>query len=107
MPNFADTSQYTPQERALWEALKEHEREPFATVKGLRYTYTIIGNELFVDRRGKSITRASVNLAYQRVVELEGKVNGPKSLGVFGASYLYPIFLRLGVITEAEAGQEK
>ena len=107
MPNFADTSQYTPQELALWEALKEHEGEEFVTVKGLRYTYTITGNELFVDRRGKSITRATVNLAYQKVRELEGKVSGPKLLGVFGASYLYPIFLRLGVITEAETGQEK
>ena len=68
---------------------------------------TIAGNELFVDRRGKSITRATVNLAYQNARELEGRVSGPKLLGVFGASYLYPVFLRLGVITEAKAGREK
>lgn len=107
MANYADTSQYTPEELAIWEALKEHEGEAFVTVRGLRYTYTIAGNELFVDRRGKSITRATVNLAYQNARELEGKVSGPKLLGVFGASYLYPVFLRLGVITEAAAGQEK
>ena len=27
---------------------------------------------------------------------------GPKKLGVFGASYLYPVFVRLGVIKKGE-----
>ena len=105
MPNYADTSQYTPQEVALWQALEEHAGESFMTVRGLRYSYSISGNELFVDRRDKSITRATVNLAFQKARELEGRVSGPKILGVFGASYLYPVFLRLGVITEADVGQ--
>ena len=98
MANYADTSGYSPAEIALWDELKAHENEPFVTVNGLRYTYSIRGNELFVDRKGKSITRASVNLAYNKALALEGNVCGPKALGVFGASYLYPIFIRLGVI---------
>jgi hypothetical protein len=36
--------------------------------------------------------------AYKRVVELDGEVKGPKTLGTFGASYLYPIFVKMGVI---------
>lgn len=30
--------------------------------------------------------------------ELEGEVAGPKNLGTFGASYLYPVFQRLAII---------
>lgn len=51
-----------------------------------------------MDRKEKSITRATVDLAYQKVLEMGGIVEGPKKLGVFGASYLYPVFVRLGVI---------
>lgn len=29
-------------------------------------------------------------------------VEGPKKLGVFGASYLYPVFVRLGVIKKGK-----
>ena len=39
---------------------------------------------------------------YKKAQEL-GCVTGPKQLGVFGASYLYPVFLRLGIIC-ASAG---
>ncbi len=98
MPKYADTSQYSPAENALWEELKAHEGQPFVTVNGLRYQYAIRGNELFVDRKDKSITRATVNLAYSRAMALEGNVCGPKALGVFGASYLYPIFIALGIV---------
>ena len=28
----------------------------------------------------------------------DGVVAGPKKLGTFGASYLYPVFVRIGVI---------
>ena len=98
MPKYADTSQYSPAEKALWEELKAHEGRPFVTVNGLRYQYAIRGNELFVDRKDKSTTRATVNLAYSRAAALEGNVCGPKALGVFGTSYLYPIFIRLGIV---------
>ena len=53
---------------------------------------------MFVNRKEKSITRATVNLAFEKGLELKSVVTGPKKLGVFGASYLYPVFVRLGVI---------
>lgn len=31
-------------------------------------------------------------------MEMKGNVNGPKKLKVFGASYLYAIFCRFGLI---------
>ncbi|MCD8010073.1 MAG: hypothetical protein LUF34_04655 [Lachnospiraceae bacterium] len=87
-----------PTEDALWAALRAFQGYPFRTAKGLTFTYTVRGGELFVDRKEKSITRATVDLAFRRALELQ-VVTGPKKLGVFGASYLYPIFLHLGIIT--------
>ena len=49
---------------------------------------------------GAGLSRLLV--AYKKAQEL-GCVTGPKQLGVFGASYLYPVFLRLGIIC-ASAG---
>lgn len=101
MPKYADTSQYTEEENLLWERIKDNQSRAFFTSKGLSFTYEIRGNELFVSRKHKSITRSTVNMAYQKASLLmgtEGCVSGPKKLGVFGASYLYPIFLDLGVI---------
>lgn len=65
------------------------------------------GNELWIivdgEKRDKSISRSTVDLAYKNGRELmktEGAVGGPKALGVPGAgSYLYPILMRLGVIS--------
>lgn len=58
------------------------------------------GGELFFTRKEKSITRSTVDIAFQKALELGEKATGPKKLGVFGASYLYPVFVRLGVINK-------
>lgn len=91
----------------LWETLELLQGCIFYTTgrgsgSGLRYKYEIRGNEMFVNRKEKSITRSTVTLAFQKALEIqnqEGYVSGPKKLGTFGASYLYPIFIRLGVCT--------
>ena len=43
----------------LWKLLEEHQNETFYTMKKLPFTYTVKGGELFVDRRSKSITKAT------------------------------------------------
>ena len=68
------------------------------SLSGVPFSYDISGTEIFVSVKAKSITRASVIAAYKKAKELDGVVLGPKSLGVFDASYLYPVFLFLGVI---------
>lgn len=91
----------------LWDKLITHQGEQFATcgrgsLPGKLFTYTIKGGEMFISTKEKSITKASVVMAYQKAVALqeqEGCVTGPKRIGTFGASYLYPIFLSLGFIT--------
>ena len=91
----------TEQEEALWELMSWLAGCVFLTAKRLKFTYKIHGGEMFVNRKSKSITQATVFMAYWKAVELmkeNGSVNGPKQLGTFGASYLYPVFVRIGVI---------
>lgn len=94
----------------LWETLVLFVGYPFLTAKGLRYYYTIKGNEMFFTRKEKSITRATVNMALQAAINLQKdgiRITGPKMLGCFGASYLYPIFKRIGVISISDGEQKK
>ncbi len=89
----------------LWETMVAFEDYPFKTAKGLRYYYTVKGNEVFFTRKEKSVTRATVNIAFQTALNLQKDgihITGPKMLGCFGASYLYPIFKRIGVISDGE-----
>lgn len=94
MGRTADTSNYTQAETDLWEKIAASQSLLFHTAKGLEFRIRLVGNELFVDRRKKSITRASVNMAYRKW--RENPDCGPKALGVFGASYLWGVFRGMG-----------
>lgn len=97
LPTLAGQSRQE-QEAALWSMLVYLQGCVFLTAKGLKFIYKIKGGEMFVNRKSKSITQATVFMAFRKAMELGGVVPGPKKLGTFGASYLYPIFIRLGVI---------
>lgn len=95
-------------EDALWDALVLFAGKSFETAKHLHYSYSIKGYEIFVSRKDKSITRATVNLSLWNAMELQKAglpVSGPKKLKTFGASYLYPVFQKLGVILPGEVEQ--
>lgn len=104
--NYMDIIRNTPSnqsipEEILWEALRAFEGYPFYTVKGIQFSYSMKGYEMFVDRKDKSITRATVLLFVERAREIQSsgqKITGPKQIGTFGASYLLPVFKRLGLI---------
>ncbi|MBQ9196378.1 MAG: hypothetical protein IJ157_03960 [Clostridia bacterium] len=92
----------------LWQLLIDHQNEAYTTSgrgsrPGIPFTYAIRGGEMFVSAKEKSITKATVMTAYRNALALqaaEGCVKGPKRLGVPGAaSYLYPVFIRLGICT--------
>lgn len=93
----------------LWERLTQHQGQPFTTcgrgtMPGKTFTYTIRGGEMLISAKAKTITKATVVMAYYRALQIqetEGYVAGPKKIGTFGASYLYPVFLKLGFITRA------
>lgn len=87
--------------QAVWELLRQHAGEHFMTAKGLPFTYSIRGWELFVDRRAKSITFSTVAAALRKIdalLENGTVISGPKMIGCYGASYLYPVFAALGVL---------
>ena len=87
------------QKAEVWEVVTAHQGEQFYTLKKLPFVYVIKGGECFIDRRTKSITRATFEKAYEKICR-EGKENikGPKQLGVFGAPYVWAIFLQLELI---------
>ena len=87
----------------LWQLIVRHEDCIFYTAKGLRFRYCVKGGEIFIDRMKDSITRASVMIALYKTLEMDGHVSGPKRLGIFGASYIYPIFIRMGLIKAEKA----
>ena len=92
----------------LWSALIQFAGYRFCTYRGLSFRYTIVGGEIFIDRKenSKSITRSSVAVAFEeaiRLMEEVGYVAGPKKLKAFGASYLYAIFVRFEIICEKES----
>lgn len=92
----------------MWDVLVSLEGEVFETTKHLSYSYTIKGYEIFVSRKDKSITRSTVNLSLWNAMELQKAglpVSGPKKLKTFGASYLYPVFVEIGVIVREPDGQ--
>lgn len=91
-----DVMQNTEYE-SFWELLIQHQGETFYTVKGLEFQYRIAGGELFVNRKAKSITRATVEKALVKVRSTPEAVTGPKSLGVFGAPYIWALFIAMGV----------
>lgn len=113
----------------LWKAVVAFQSYPFHTSgrgsrEGVIFTYEVsksttgggrryegeqvegFGNEIFIRRAGeagvdgkKSISRSTVDLALRTALEKE--IKGPKALGIPGAgSYLYPMFIRFGVIND-------
>ncbi len=104
----------------LWECIAIFQGYAFMTSgrsgKGaVRFKYYLkvskrtgeVTDELIIDRKenSKSITRSTVEMAFVNALKEQaaaGYVKGPKKLKVFGASYLYAMFLRFGVIRGVE-----
>ena len=75
----------------LWEELEGRQEQLFYTAKNLPFTYEIRGGEMFVDRRSKSITKATFQKALEKIRQNPEEITGPKSLNVFGAPYIMAI----------------
>ncbi|MBR1741678.1 MAG: hypothetical protein IJ733_07355 [Lachnospiraceae bacterium] len=98
-----------PSEERLWQAVIEFQNYPFTTFSGLFYTYQLkvgkngsYNKEILISRRrqSKSLTWSSVRLAFEGALRRKGEViEKPKALGdIRGISYIYPIFVRFGLI---------
>ena len=69
------------------------------------------GNELLIttlpsgEQKKKSISRSTVDLGLEKVLKMDGRISGPRTLNVPGAhSYLFAIFSRFGLIKMGELG---
>lgn len=82
----------------MWSLLSAHQGEVFYTAKKLPFTYMIKGGELFVDRRSKSITKATFEQAISKLESSDGTIAGPKSLCVFGAPYVWALFRAFEIV---------
>ena len=82
----------------VWKSMVALQGQTFLTARGLPYTFAISGGVVTLSRKANPIKRATVEVAYRNAVSLHGAVPGPKALRCFGASYLYPVFVEIGVI---------
>ncbi len=94
---FREAKNFPAQSEAVWEMILICQNRPFHTVRNCEFRYTVRGHEIKISRKEKTITRATVDAALRRALKQE-TVSGPKQLGVFGASYLYPLFLYFEII---------
>lgn len=91
---------------SLWNVIVENQGKKFVTKKGLPFTYSIKGGELFTDRRERSITRSTFEKAYEKLQadqtgeDAPRKITGPKTLNMYGAPYVWAIFMGIGLIEE-------
>ena len=109
---------------ALWNCIKLFQGYRFMTSGrngngAVAFTYQLkestrtgeLTDEIVIDRKesSKTITRSTVELAFanaMKIMEEEGYVKGPKKLGCFGASYLYSIFIRIGIVSDKREGDD-
>ena len=96
-------------EDVLWNVIVEFQDYPFATMRGLPFSYRLkvgrngrLNKELLVNRRkgSKTLAWSSVRLAFRKAKEMQGDViKRPKQLGdIRGISYIYAMFLKFGII---------
>ena len=82
----------------LWDLLIQHQNETFYTMKHLPFNYYVKGGEIFVDRRSKSITKATFAQALDKIKKDPEHITGPKSLCVFGAPYIWAILKTFKIV---------
>lgn len=113
-----DTLTESPGEEHLWVCVIAFQNNPFHTISGLPFSYTLkIGRngeytkELFIDRRenSKSLAWSSVRMVFQKTMERKGYVfTRPKELvDVRGISYTFSMLWRFGMITVPEDVEKK
>lgn len=104
-------------EENFWGVVLAYAGVRFKTYSGLPFTYEVrkgrngeYTKELWIDRRekSKSLAWSSVLLALGNVKEVGAVVDRPKALGdIRGATYIYGMFYRFGLIDVPDKVKEK
>lgn len=90
----------------LWIVVELFAGYPFTTTGGCKFSYSVRGNWIHVDRETPVIARATVDAAYRDAQELSSQgvdITGSKQIDNSVASYLFPMFMRFGIIKKTAA----
>lgn len=90
----------------LWDIIMNNQGKCFYTKKGLPFTYTIKGGEMFTDRRERSITRSTFETAFCKLME-NPRITGPKMLNVYGAPYVWAVLQGIGMSLGKTAAEKE
>ncbi len=100
----------------LWKAVVAFQGYPFYTASGQSFTYELkkglgaeYNRELIVNQGKESIGWSAVKLAFYYALTQRGKViDCPEAMGdICGASYIYPLLYRFGIIDVPDAVAQK
>lgn len=87
-----------------WDIITAHQGEIFYTKSGLSFAYQVVGNEMFTDRRERSINRKTFERAILKMQERPDEIRGPKALKLYGAPYIWAILTQLGGVCSVSDG---
>jgi hypothetical protein len=109
-------------DEALWSAVLAYQNYELYTKSGLMFSYAVkckrngeYSGELIVSRKeeSKTLTKSSIMLAFHKVLSdmkdtTPPEYKGPKAIGqIFGISYIYSLFWKLGLIRVPKKVEEK
>jgi hypothetical protein len=110
-------------DEALWQAVVAYQNYELYTKSGLMFSYIIrckrngeYSGELIVSRKeeSKTLTKSSIMFAFHKVLSdmkdntTPPEYKGPKAIGqIFGISYIYSLFGKLGIIKVPNKLEEK
>jgi hypothetical protein len=109
-------------DEALWRVVMVYQNYELYTKSGLMFSYVVkckrngeYSGELIVSRKeeSKTLTKSSIMLAFHKVLSdmkdtTPPEYKGPKAIGqIFGISYIYSLFWKLGLIRVPKKVEEK
>jgi hypothetical protein len=117
-----DNTDLNELDEALWRAVMAYQNYDLYTKSGLMFSYAVkckrngeYSGELIVSRKeeSKTLTKSSIMLAFHKVLSdmkdtTPPEYKGPKAIGqIFGISYIYSLFWKLGLISVPKKVEEK
>ena len=80
----------------VWNRIQQHKGERFTTIRGLSFSYSILGNWVVISDTDFRITKASLENAYHEL-----PVESPDGFGtdVQGKYFIYAILLDKRIVT--------
>lgn len=92
----------------LWDTICAFQNVTFKCKGNETYTYEVHDDELELKGLNKVFCRNALNYSADKALFLrqhQSHVDRPERLGTIGASYIYPLFEKLGICTETTSAE--